>query len=130
MQLPEFPDAAGEWRFVLGNFFGMLGKLRDYRDRLGVIDDPINSLGRVGLIHRHHHRTGRPQRIVNTRPLIARGADKCHPLTGADVRTNQPSGNLVHLIKELPGRNILPTIAFGHRKKRRIGREFDSIEQQ
>ena len=60
------------------------------RDRAGVAEDPLDLLGRGGLVDRHGHRARGPDREVDQRPLVAGLATSARP--GRRPRCPRPSG--------------------------------------
>ena len=79
-------------------------------DGLGarVAHDPLDLVGRGRLVDRHGDRTGRPDRVVEDRPLVPRARHQAHPVTDGNPGRDQPLGQRRHLVAKFAGGDVLP----------------------
>ena len=98
----------------LGDPRGVGGPLGDHGRGPGVAQDPLDLLGRRGLVDRHGDRAGEPDRVVDEGPLVAGLGDQGDPVAGLDAGGDQALGDRAHLVEELSGGDVLPA-------RRRVG---------
>jgi len=75
-----------------------------------VAQQPPDLLGRRGLVYRHAHTPGRPDGVVDHRPLITGPRHQPDPVAGLDARGDDPPGQRGRLLAELHRRHILPAL--------------------
>ncbi len=86
------------------------GALRHHGGGTGVAQDPADLLGRGGLVDRHRHGAGEPDRVVEERPLVAGAGDQGDPVARLDPRGHQPLGHGPHLGEERRRGDIGPAV--------------------
>ncbi len=85
--------------------------LDDGQTRLGVLEDPADLLGRRRIVDRHRHRTGRPDRVVEQRPLVTGRGQQRHTVARADSGSDQALGDAADLFPELTCGHTDPFVA-------------------
>ena len=94
----------------LGDPRQVLGSLGDDGPGAGVAQDPVDLLGRRGLVDGHGHRAGEPDRVVEERPLVAGLADQGDPVAGLDARRRSgPWRRRVTSARNVGGRDVAPS---------------------
>jgi hypothetical protein len=84
------------------------GVLAHDRAGVGVGDDPMALLGRVGLVDRHDHRADRGRGEVGIRPLGTGVGEDAHALAVLDAEIDQPERHLAHDLVQLGERDVPP----------------------
>jgi hypothetical protein len=84
------------------------GGLDETGDRAGVGQDPVDLLNAGRLVDGHGDRTGRPDRVVDQRPLVARLAHQRDPVAGLDAGRDQALGQRHHIRLEPGAGDVLP----------------------
>ena len=87
-----------------------------------VFDDPGDLLRRRRLVHRHGHRTGEPDRVVEERPLVPGPGDEGDAVAGFEAGGDQSLRDLSYLGQELRGGDVLPLL-----RARRPAREHHGV---
>jgi hypothetical protein len=77
-------------------------------DRPGIGQDPRHLFGTGRLVDRHGHRAGRPDRVVDERPLVPGLAHQGDPVAGLDPAGDQAAGQRDHLMVELGAGHVVP----------------------
>ena len=85
--------------------------LDDAGDRAGVGEDPRDLLGAGRLVDRHGDRAGRPDRVVDQRPLVPGPAHQRRPGRPARCRRRSGRGRGDHLVAELGAGDVDPAAA-------------------
>ncbi len=97
----------------LGDPRHVVRALGDHRPGAGVLEDPADLLGRRGLVDRHGHGPGEPDRVVEQRPLVAGLGDQGDPVAGLDAGRDQALGDGAHLGQERGRGDVLPRAGAG-----------------
>ena len=85
--------------------------LQEHPDAVGVAQDPLDLLGRRGLVDRDDGRAHEPAGVVRQRPLIAGGRHDGDALAVLDPGCDQTLGQRLDLGEELLGGDVLPVVA-------------------
>jgi hypothetical protein len=100
----------------------------------GVGQDPVDLLGRGGLVDRDRDRAGGPDRVVDQGPFVPRARHQRDPVAGLDARGHEALGQGRHLVAELPGGDVVPAavsagrrLAHDHRARVLAGAREDHI---
>ena len=86
----------------------VLRALEEDADRVGVAEDPLDLLGRGGLVDRHDRRAGVPDGVVRDGPVVARARHDADALAGLDARSHDALGHRLDLVEELLGGHAYP----------------------
>ena len=85
--------------------------LQEDPDAVRVAQDPLDLLGRGGLVDGDHGRAHEPPRVIGQRPLVAGRRHDRDPFTVLDARGDEALGQGLHLGEELSRRDVLPLVA-------------------
>jgi hypothetical protein len=85
--------------------------LDEASDRTGVPEDPLELLGRRGLVDGHRHAAEVPHGEVHESPLIAGLAHETDTVPGADACRDESLGQPRHIGEEVPTRHVSPGVA-------------------
>ena len=94
--------------------------LDDDAHRVGVLEDPLDLVGRGGLVDRDGHGAGGPQGEVGEGPLVAGAAHDADGAARGDARREEALGQRVDLVAELLGGEVAPAGAVAHGEQRRV----------
>ena len=84
--------------------------LDDHALGAGVGQAPLDLVGRRGLVDREGHRAGRPEGVVEQRPLVARRRDEADPVAGLQARGEEALRGGGDLVAEGRERHVLPLV--------------------
>src|SRR5664279_5645962 len=124
------PDMAQRRTAGLGglNDGGMVAGLHDHGHGLGVGEVPGHLLPRRGLVDRHSDGAGRPDRVVQQRPLVAGASHQPDPVAGVHSHGDQSLGDRDDLLGELAGGHRAPATVGLDAEGRGVGMDAGVVE--
>ncbi len=103
------PDVLDGGDVGLADRVGVRLRLGERGTGARVAQDPLDLLGRRGLVDRHGDRARGPDRVVDQGPLVPRPRHQRDPVARADAGRDEPLGQGRHLVAELPGGDVTPS---------------------
>ena len=105
----------------LGQPGQVVGTLGDHGPGRGVAQDPLDLLGRGGLVDGDRDRAREPDRVVEQGPLVAGLADQRHPVAGLDASRDQALRHAGDLGQERGRGDVQPAVVGTSGEHRRVG---------